>query len=105
MLKQNILDKLEDARLRGTDAQLLGVREIRLQVNAGPRLLARQGYQGYGYVETPESLAAKSLRDQHPEQGPPLHPVLPGRLQHVAEGQAPDRTRTRPTTTSAWFPG
>ena len=43
----------------GSDAQLLGVREIRLQVNAGPRLLAHQGYQGYGYVETPESLADK----------------------------------------------
>ena len=46
VLKKNVLDKLEDARLRGTDAQILGVREIRLQVNAGPRLLARRGYQG-----------------------------------------------------------
>ena len=56
VLKQNVLNKLEDLRLRGTDAQILGVREVRHFVNAGPRRLAQAADDGNGYVDLPKAL-------------------------------------------------
>ena len=52
-LKQNVINKLEDLRLRGTDAQILGVRGVRLFIVAGPRRLAQAAYDGNGYVVCP----------------------------------------------------
>ena len=58
-LKQNVLRKLDDLRLRGTDAQIIGVREVRLFINAGPRRLAQAAYDGNGYVVLPQALKDK----------------------------------------------
>ena len=58
-LRQNVLRKLDDLRLRGTDAQIIGVREVRLYVVAGPRMQARAAYDGNGYVVLPQALRNK----------------------------------------------
>ena len=91
VLKQNDLNKLEDLKLRGTDAQILGVREVRLFVNAGPRRLAQVAYNGNGHVVLPQTLRGKFCVLKILEHGQQVHPVLPRGAPYVEGWSATDR--------------
>ena len=59
VLHDNLIAKVADARLRGTDAQIIGIREFRANVIASPAALERRAMVGNAYKKLPKELADK----------------------------------------------